>query len=179
MTTQDMPQPEYPFPQPAPSPTAPTSTPPPVGRSWESMYQAERKKARILGATTVAASLLAVGLGAWGVSNEGAAAAGGPGQFGGGQGATSQMAPPGSTGTMPGQGGPMGQDLGSILLNSDGSVNTEAVQQFVTRMPSGALDQILAMAVQNGELTQDQADAITAAAGSSTSSTDSTGVQDT
>jgi hypothetical protein len=148
------------------------------------MYQAERRKARILGATTVAASLLAVGLGAWGLKADGASTASGPGQFGGPN-STSQFGPPGSdgntgqgsTGSMPGPGG-MSQDLGSLLLNSDGSVNTDAVQQFVQRMPSGALDQVLAMAVQNGQLTQDQADRIAEAAGTSTSSTTSTTVQE-
>ena len=65
-------------------------------------------------------------------------------------------------------------DLGSQLLNSDGSVNTDAVEAFVQQLPPGALAQILAMAVQNGELTQEQADQIAAAAG-----TDSTSAQDT
>ena len=54
----------------------------------------------------------------------------------------------------------MDQDLGALLLKDDGSVDTEAVQQFVAQMPSGALEQILSFAVQNGELTQAQADQI-------------------
>ncbi len=186
MTTQNpLPSPEYPFPH-AEATSSPSAAPtPPPDKPWQSMYQAERKKARVLGATTVAASLLAVGLGAWGLNAEGTSAASGPGQFGGPN-ATSQFGPPGTngnssqgaTGAMPGPGA-MGQDLASMLLNSDGSVNTDAVEQFVQQMPSGALDQILAMAVQNGELTQDQADLIADAAGTSTSSTNSTTVQET
>lgn len=182
MTTES-PTGEYPFPTadvpPTPSPSPQTDQP------WQSMYKAERKKARVLGATTVAASLLAVGLGAWGLNAQGASTQAGPGQFGG-PGATSQFGPPGttgntapgSTGAMPGPGA-LGQDLGSLLLNSDGSVNTDAVQQFVQRVPTGAIDQILALAVQNGELTQDQADEIAHAAGTSPSTTSSTSVQET
>lgn len=168
MTTQEhLPQPEH-FSAQTGSDSAP-------GRPWETMYRAERKKSRILGASTVAASLLAVGLGAWGLNGQGDSVASGPGQMGGNS--TSQFAPPGAAGTLPGPGG-MGQDLGTILLNSDGSVNTDAVARFVASMPSGALDQILAMAVSNGEITEEQADQIADAAGSS-SSTDSTSGQDT
>ena len=137
---------------------------------WHAKFQSERKKARILGATTVATALLAAGLGAWGLNAQGSSTMSGPG---GGQAGTSQFGPPGSTnGTSQfgppttGQGGPQGMDLASMLLNSDGSVNTDAVEQFVAQAPDGALDQILSMAVQNGELTQDQADEIAAAAGS-------------
>lgn len=163
MTTQNpLPRPEFPF-QDA-DPATPTS-PPQTDQPWQSMYTAERKKARVLGATTVAASLLAVGLGAWGLNAQGASPTSGPAQFGG-PGATSQFGPPGLNGNS-GQGampGPAGMDLGSQLLNSDGSVNTDAVEAFVQQLPSGALDQILAMAVQDGDLTQDQADVIAAAA---------------
>ena len=170
MTTQNpLPRPEYPF------HNDDTPTPPPqTDQPWQSMYTAERKKARVLGATTVAASLLAVGLGAWGLNAQGASTTAGPGQFGG-PGATSQFGPPGTNGnSSQGMPGPAGMDLGSQLLNSDGSVNADAVEAFVQQLPPGALAQILARAVQNGELTQDQADQIAAAAG-----TDSTSAQDT
>lgn len=129
---------------------------------WHSKFQTERTKARILAATTVASALLAVGLGAWGLNTEGTTASGpgaGAGQFG--PQSTSQFGPP-STGQMAG-----GQDLAATLLNSDGSVNTEAVQQLVAQAPDGMLEQILAMAVQSGELTQTQADEIAAAADTS------------
>jgi hypothetical protein len=140
----------------------PTSESPPAGiepeNQWRTMYAAERKKARILGATTVAASLLAVGAGVWGLTaNEVTGQAVGPG--------TSQFGPPGTAGqdgTAPGQRGPMGQDLSALLFNADGSVNAALLQEFLNRMPggSGGLQQFLAMAVSNGELTQAQADAI-------------------
>lgn len=180
MTTQNpLSSPDYPLPDAeTPSPSATPTPGPQTDQPWQSMYNAERKRARVLGATTVAVSLLAVGLGAWGINAQGATASGGPGQFGPpGMSGNSSQGGPGTgqrQGTIPGQGsngtmpGPV--DLGSLLLNSDGSVNTDAVEQFVQRIPSGALDQILAMAVSNGELTQDQADQIAAG---------STGTQDT
>jgi len=135
------------------------------------MYQAERRRSRILGASTVAASLLAVGLGAWGLNgHEGGTTVSGPGQMGGQS--AGQFGPPGSVGTLPGQGGPMGQDLAAMLFNSDGSVNTDALNRFVAGIPSGALEQILAVAVSNGEITQDQATQITeAVTGTPTAST--------
>lgn len=144
----------------------------PASNDWHKLYESERKKSRILGATTVAASLLAVGIGAWGLSNADSAAMSSPA---GGQRA-GQFAPPGmpsqdGSGTMPGQMG--GQDLASQLFNTDGSVNTEAVEQLLASAPDGAdLDQFLQFAVQRGELTQSQADAIAAAV-------DGTSAQDT
>lgn len=143
---------------------------------WRSKYRSERTKARLLGATTVAASLLAVGLGAWGLNAQGATVASGPGQFGGLN--AGQAAPPGVTGgqqgglARPPGGGPMGQDLASVLLNSDGSVNTEAVAEFTAQMPDAALEQLLGFAVVNGELTQEQADSIAAAAAATATSED-------
>ena len=137
---------------------------------WQTMYAAERKKARILGATTVAASLLAVGAGVWGLTaNEATAQTGGPG--------TSQFGPPGT----PGQNGPMGKDLSSMLFNTDGSVNTDLLQEFLTRMPGGGsgLQHFLEMAVSNGELTQAQADAIAGAVDDSSSTSTGTDIQDT
>lgn len=148
-----------------------TSTP-----DWHDKFQSERKKARILGATTVASALLAVGVGAWGLNAQGASVSSGPGggagQFGPPGSSTGQFAPPGTSNSG-------AQDLAGTLLNSDGSVNTDAVEQLVAQAPDGMLDQILSMAVQNGELTQAQADEIAAAAsGTDSSSTDSTSAQD-
>ena len=132
-----------------------TSESPPAGiepeNQWRTMYAAERKRARILGATTVAASLLAVGAGVWGLTaNEVTGQTVGPG--------TSQFGQPGT----PGQGGPRRQDLSALLFNADGSVNTALLQEFLSRMPggSGGLQQFLAMAASNGELTRAEADAI-------------------
>lgn len=140
--------------------TAPHTTADP----WHTKYRAERTKARVLGATTVATSLLCVGLAAWGLNADNGTAASGPGQFAG-PGTASQFAPPGqgSRGMLPG--GPMGQTLADQLFNSDGSVNTTAVTRLTASLPAGALEQMLNLAVSNGDLTQDQADAITAATG--------------
>lgn len=149
----------------------------PAADHWRHAYRAERTKARILGATTVAASLLAVGAGAWGLSNadsgQSAGQVGGP--------TTSQFGPPGtapggSPAIPPGGGQGTGQDLAALLFNSDGSVNATAVEQFLSRMP-GSLDEFLTIAVQNGDLTQDQADLIAQAA-SDSSSTSPTSSED-
>lgn len=172
----------------------PATGPAPDERDWQSLYSAERKRSRILGASTVAASLLAVGVGAWGLTQTDSAGTSGPSQFGGpgstsqfapgngnqfappdnGQsGTTDQFAPPGNgqSGTMSGP----GQDLTDSLFDSDGSVNTDALQQLLSAMPGGAanLEQFLTMAVQNGQLTSEQADQLLAA------STDNSGTQST
>lgn len=174
------------LPQNNPSPDSPA----PLDRDWPSMYSAERKRSRILGATTVAASLLAVGAGAWGLTQaDSSAGTAGPGQFGG-PGPTSQFTPPGTgqSGTTAVPGGPgagmPGQDLAASLFNSDGSVNSSALQQFLSAMPGGGanLEAFLGTAVQQGDLTSDQADQLLAASGTSTGSSDSgagTGSSDT
>ncbi|MCU0297280.1 MAG: hypothetical protein MUF33_02030 [Candidatus Nanopelagicales bacterium] len=141
----------------------------PEQTTWQSMYRSERKKARILGASTVAASLLAVSAGAWGLSNAGSATSPTPGQFGGP--GTSQMGPQAGQGMMPGQGS-AAEDLASALFNDDGSVNTSALEQFVATSPGGDITQFLTFAVTNGELTQEQADALIAAASGDTGSQD-------
>jgi len=133
-----------------------THTPPTT--DWHTLYTGERRRSRLLGATTVAVSLLAV-------------AAGGPGQMGPGM---SQMGPgqgrpgqqfgqPNTTGQSQSQ---LDQDLATMLFSSDGSVNQELLDEFVDRLPGG-LDQFLQIAVQNGELTEDQAQALRTAAGTS------------
>lgn len=146
-----------------------TNSPQPAADHWRHAYRAERTKARILGATTVAASLLAVGAGAWGLSNadsgQSAGQVGGP--------TTSQFGPPGTapggtTAIPPGAGTGSGQDLAALLFNSDGSVNATAVEQFLSSMP-GSLDEFLTIAVQNGDLTQNQADLIAQSASDSSS----------
>lgn len=137
--------------------------------TWQSMYRSERKKARILGASTVAASLLAVGAGAWGLSNAGSATSAAQGQFGGP--GSSQIAPPNGQGMMPGQRSAT-EDLASTLFNDDGSVNTSALEQFVASSPAGDIEQFLSFAVTNGELTQEQADALKTAASGDTGSQD-------
>ena len=143
-------------PQPGPDPTADPS------RRWQDLYTSERRKARILGATTVAASLLAVAAGAWGLGNtdsSGPGQLGGPGQFGPAQPGMGQQ-----QGGNPVPAPSMGRDLADMLFNADGSVNQEVLQQFRSRLPGG-FDAFLQSAVGNGELTQDQADALAATAG--------------
>jgi len=73
----------------------------------------------------------------------------------------------------------MGQDLAAMLFNGDGSVKADALAAFLASIPSGALDQIVAMALSNGEITQDQAKQITDAAAGNASSSNSTAPQDT
>ena len=145
-----------------------THTPPTT--DWQTLYTGERRRSRLLGATTVAVSLLAVAAGAWGLSNADAASSG-PGQMGPGM---SQMGPgqgrpgqqfgqPNTTGQSQSQ---LDQDLATMLFSSDGSVNQELLDEFLDRLPGG-LDQFLQIAVQNGELTEDQAQALRTAAGTS------------
>ena len=126
---------------------------------WQNLYTGERRRSRLLGATTVAACLLAVAAGAWGLSNADAAGTVGPGtgRMGPGQG---QFGPPNTTGQSQGR---LDQDLSAMLFTSDGSVNDDLLQQFLSRLPGG-LDQFLAIAVQNGDLTEEQAAALRAAA---------------
>lgn len=140
-------------------------TPTAPAMDWQNLYAGERRRSRILGATTVAVSLLAVAVGAWGLSNADAAGSNVPGQMG-----------PGMSQTGPGQFGPqqlntqsqgqVDQDLAGMLFTSDGSVNEELLAQFVDRLPGG-LDQFLQIAVQNGELTAAQAEDLRAAAADS------------
>ena len=136
---------------------------------WQTLYTGERRRSRLLGATTVAVSLVAVAAGAWGLSNADAASSGpgqmGPGmsQMGPGQGGQQQFGPPNTTGQSQ---GPLDQDLSTMLFSTDGSVNQELLEEFVDRLPGG-LDQFLQIAVQNGELTEDQAQALRTAAGAS------------
>lgn len=145
-----------------------TSTP-----DWHSLYTSERIRSRILGATTVAVSMLAVAAGAWGLSNADAAGTNGPGglrgpgqgQFAPGQGTAPGLAPPGTTGQSQGQ---LGQDPVAMLFSSDGTVNEELLEQFLGRLPGG-IDEFLQIAVQNGQLTDEQAQALRSAAGAADS----------
>ena len=129
---------------------------------WHDLYTGERRRSRLLGAATVAASLLAVAAGAWGLSNADAATSG-PAMMGGpgmSQIGPGQAGPPTTTGQPQGQ---LDQDLATMLFTGDGEVNEELLQQFLSRLPGG-LDQFLQIAVQNGDLTEEQADALRAAA---------------
>lgn len=64
------------------------------------------------------------------------------------------------------QGGP-GQFL-SNLFNSDGSVNTEQLEQFQSRAPQGMdLTEMIERAQESGAITEDQANKLIDALGSS------------
>ena len=143
----------------------PDQTPP--ERDWQTLYAAERKRSRILGAATVAASLIAVGSVAWGFTANDNGGAAGPGRMGG-PGVTNQFDPP-SNGGAGGAGLPGGprQDLASSLFSSDGAVNDEALQQFLSTLPGGAdnLQHFLTTAVADGALTSDQAEQLVASSG--------------
>lgn len=117
----------------------------------------------LLGAATVAVSLLAVAAGAWGLSNADASDTRGPGVGRPGQLSPGQSVPGRNQQNPP---APLGQDLASMLFNADGSVNEDLLTEYVNRLPGG-LDQFLEFAVQNGELTDEQAAAIASAASGS------------
>ncbi len=131
------------------TPTAPAT-------DWQKPEVGNRRS-HILGAATVAVSLLAVAAGAWGLSNADAAGAGGRGQAG----------PPGMSQFGPGQPPTTGQsldrDLAAMLFTTDGRVNEELLKEFLSRLPGG-LEQFLQIAVRNDELTQAQAEALRSAA---------------
>lgn len=157
---------------------APTAVPPDAvaapdtATTWKTKYEKEHKRAKILAGTTAAACLLAVGVGTWGVTKasqpqlpefaSGQLPNGGAGQGGMGGG-------PGGFGGPDGQGGP--SQLLSSLFNSDGSVNTEQLEQFKSRAPQGVdFTEMIDRALQSGAITQDQATKLTAALGSSSNS---------
>lgn len=120
-------------------------------------YLAEKRKVRILGSTTVVACLVAVGAAAWGLGNaDSSTGTVVPG--------TGQSAPQ----PMPGRGGftPGGPAPGatSDLFDSDGNVDEQALAQLLDSIPDGDLQGFLQRQVHAGLLTQDQADALAAAA---------------
>lgn len=144
--------------------------------TWRDEYEKSQKKVKILTGTTAAACVLALVAGVWGIAkssgpqvpdfasgqqlNQGS----GPGGQGG----------PGGMGGMGGQGGP-GQML-TELFNSDGSVNTEQLNQLMSNMPDG-IDptNMIDRAEQSGALTSDQATKLKdAMANMSSSDTDNT-----
>ncbi len=150
---------------------------PAIEDTWQAKYEKARKRSKILACTTAAACVLAVGAGVWGITKSsspqppdfasGQFPGGGPGGFGG----------PGGQGGLIGQGGP-GRMLAD-LFNSDGSVNTEKVNEFKSRMPSGSdPTQLVDQAQQSGAITADQATKLKAALGGSTSGNSSYSEED-
>lgn len=185
---------------PQPYPTSPDAA------SWQSKYEQQKRRSVILAISTAAAAVIAVVALVWGFAAQsgsagataGGAGAGGLGatggqQFGGGtSGGTGGSSngqqfggPPGMSGQSgtSGQGG-MAAGPGALdpssLFNSDGSVNTSAVKQFLAMLPPGlSADQLVSQLQSSGAITSAEAEklkaAITAAAGGSTSSGTSSG----
>lgn len=159
-----------------PTTAAPGAAEPDAATTWKTKYEKEHKRAKILAGVTAAACLLTVGVGTWGVTKasqpqlpefaSGQVPNSGAGQGGMGGG-------PGGSGDPGGQGGP--SQLLSSLFNSDGSVNTEQLEQFKSRAPQGVdFTEMVDRALQSGAITQDQATKLKAALGSdSTSGTNS------
>lgn len=137
--------------------------------TWRSKYDKEHKRVKILAGTTAAATVVAIALGVWGATS--ASRPSGPdfaaGQMGG-PGGMSQGGP-GGFGGPGGQGGP--SQMLSNLFNSDGSVNTERLNELKSRAPQGIdLTQMIDRAQESGAITEDQATKLKAALGSSSSS---------
>lgn len=150
---------------------------PPV--DWQDRFERERRRSRVFMATTAVAGALVVGslfyVSAQGSSPDSAAMMGPEMQDNGGMGR--EMAPgmPGQDGDArgPGRRGdshPRGFG-GAVeqLFNADGSLDTEAVEQFKERIAGldaegkQALAQHIAWDVVRGHLTQEQADELLAA----------------
>lgn len=146
-----------------------------IDDTWRAKYEKARNRSRILAGTTAAACVLAVGAGVWGVTkpSDSQAIDLASGQFpvGAQAGPGDPQGGPGGLGG-PGQGGP-GRMLAN-MFNSDGSVNTERVDEFQSRMPSG-IDptELVDRAQQSGVITEDQATKLKAALVSSSTSNSS------
>lgn len=139
--------------------------------AYEELYLEQKKKNSIMLVAIIALVIISVGSIVWGVS----------------QANNSSGAPQGATGQngqgFPGGGGPdggMGQMNFAQFFNDDDSVDTEAVEEFVSRMPSGGDSQFLErfkeninQAAEDGDITSTQASELIAAfesaAGGSTS----------
>ncbi len=120
--------------------------------TWREKYAHERKKSRILTVATAVCAAGAVGLGVWGYTESNSQ----PSAQAGFQGPMMQGGTPPAGGQMP--------DLSEQLFEDDGSVNAEALEQFLSRQPSGDIDQFLEFAEQNGQLTSEQVEKLKAAA---------------
>ena len=130
------------------------------GSTFEELYLEQRKKSQmLLIAVVVLAIATAVSL-AWGFSKSGSTS-------------RPDMANGGFSQGMNGQGGPGGMrgmmDIKSFFKD-DGSVDTEKVKEITSRMPSGGKNsgfnivdrfkEQTTQAVTDGDITQDQADAL-------------------
>ena len=135
------------------------------GSTFEELYLEQRKKSSMLLIAVVVLAIATAGSLAWGFSkNGGSTSSGMPGNFQG-QGFNGEGGPSGA-------GGRMGMNV-KQFFKDDGSVDTDEVKSFVSRMPSGNsnsgfnfLDRFkenISQSVEDGDITQSQADALTKA----------------
>lgn len=135
---------------------------------FEELYLKERKKSSILLAAAIVLAIATSGSLIWGI-NKGSSTVqppeGGPTQ-GFGQGGP------------PGGGARMGMNIKSFFKD-DGSVDTERIDEITNRLPSGAGSRITDMikeqadkAVEDGDITQAQADDLIAKIEAATESSD-------
>ncbi len=122
---------------------------------FEELYLQQKKKSSTLMIIVVILAITTAGSLLWGVN----------------KGSSSTQRPPGGFSQdgqgFPGGGGGMGQMDFKRFFKDDGSVDTEAVQEMVDRLPSGAGSQFLDrfteginQSAEDGDITQAQADAL-------------------
>lgn len=146
------------------------------GSTFEELYLQQRKKSQMLLVAVIILAVVAAGSLAWGFSKDGSQNQADTGNFPQGQGFNGQGSPGG------GPGGGMGMDIKSFFKD-DGSVDTERIEQMTSRMPSGGsrgsfniadmIKQQADQAVEDGDITQAQADALIKAFESESSTNES------
>ena len=134
-----------------------------VGSTFEELYLEQRKKSQMLIVAVAVLAVVAVGSIAWGVSQSSNQSRT-PGNFQE-QGFGRQNGPSG----MGGMRGGMNMNI-KQFFNDDGLVKTSEVESFLNRMPSGRgrggfnitdmIERQADQAVTDGDITQDQADAL-------------------
>ena len=145
----------------------PQSAPEPQqNNAFEELYLQEKKKASLFLIAIIVLIITTAGSLAWGLtksSNTTNSTPNGQGSFEGGNGQ-------GGFNGQGGRGGPGGGMSITSFFNDDKSVDTEAVEDFIDRMPSGAGENFLTrfkenitQAVTDGDITQAQADALNTA----------------
>jgi hypothetical protein len=138
----------------------------PAAHSFEHLYLKERKKSRLFMATTGVAIVLTLGSMAY-ASNKKTEVPEQVGSFS----ENSQMTPFGGEG--PGGGGAMRMQMDiTEFLNDDGSVDTAQINEMLDNIPEDFRDRMLGRmetqideAVDNGDITSDQATALKSAFG--------------
>lgn len=157
--------------------TAPRSEDP--AHIWREKYLKAHRRSQTFAATTVIGLVAAVGGVAWGVTQQSdsttTVAADAPTLLDGGQLPDGFLPPDGfAPGDGRGFGDGMGQRGGAMLeglFDEDGSVNTEAVDQFLALVPEG-LDatRLVERGLMRGSITEEQADALREAFGAADTS---------